>query len=52
MAWFRAALGLQEVERGAVGSQPPSGAKIEREDGALLLLLSFSIHFLPLSTHS
>jgi hypothetical protein len=41
MARFRAAVGLQEVERGAVGSQPP-----------LLLLLSFSIHFLPLSTHS
>ena len=29
MARFRAAVGLQEVERGAVGLQPPSRAKLE-----------------------
>jgi hypothetical protein len=33
MAQFWAAMGLQEVERGAVGLQSPSHAKIERGDG-------------------
>ena len=30
---FQAAMGLQEVERGAVGLRPPSCAKLERGDG-------------------
>ncbi|KIM84055.1 hypothetical protein PILCRDRAFT_425123 [Piloderma croceum F 1598] len=55
MARFWAAVGLQEVERGRMGVRWYGGwwwVCIPADLEPLLLLLSFSIHFLPLSTHS